>query len=83
MPYTDPKGALAFSVRGVSATYPCMIGHVGLCLPPLTMDHPSQCVPRYSCHEQRQQRVPGDLLADRPLALADIPLGLWVTFGAV
>src|SRR5829696_3180859 len=68
----------AVLVRSVSATGPSIIRYSGLLVSAFTMDQPRQCVPRYSCHEDREKRVPGDLLADGLLALTNVPLGLRV-----
>jgi hypothetical protein len=50
---------------------------------PLAMDHPGQDIPDAPCHNEREQRILGHAVAHGSLALANIPLGLWVLFSCL
>ena len=60
-----------------------MIRHAGLSVSLLTMDHPGQRIPGHSCHEQREQRVPGHPVGHGFLPLANVPLSLRVAFACL
>jgi len=81
--FSGLSAGLAFPVGNVPAPCPSVIRHAGLSVPPLTMDHPSQCIPGHSCRKQRKQRVFCLAVGHSLPTLANIPLGLWVAFACL
>jgi hypothetical protein len=60
-----------------------MIRHAALSVSPLAMDQPPQHVSRNSCQEKREQRVLCHPVGHGSLALADVPVCLWVLFACL
>jgi hypothetical protein len=70
-------------MRSIAATVPAIVWHSVVSTLPPAVDQPLQRISSHSCHQQREQRVPGHPVGHGSLTLANVLFGLRVAFACL